>query len=568
MAENIIIVGGVALGSKAACRVKRLAPEANVVIIDQSEVIAYGGCGIPYFVSGDVPSVSELRTTSYHMIRDESFFDRVKGVKVMAGVRVTGIDRQQKTVQTQRADGHTASLPYDKLVLGIGSRPRKLDIPGANLPQVLTAANLTDAENIQAQVAKGQVEKAVIVGAGFIGLEMAEALADMWEIETTVVEFFPQIMPGFVSPDMARMAMNQMQEKGVTFYLDEQVQAIVGDRAVRGVKTDKRQIDADLVIMAVGAQPATELARDAGLETIGNGAIVVDAFMRTTDPDIYAGGDCVAVNNSITGKPAFYPLGSMANRQGRVIGTNLAGGQAEFRGAVGSWVVKLFDASMAGAGLSIENARREGFDAVSLGVTQFDKAHFYPEKELMYLELVVDKPTRRVLGIQGLGSQGDAMVGRINMVAAILDRPATVDDISNIELAYSPPFASAMDVLNALGNAVDNFLAGRLLSIKPRDFSLRWQARKDAPCLFLDCRAKEDSGPYAARHPDAWKAIPQDELKDRMHEVPTDCPIYLICNTGVRSYEAQLNLRQAGIVDTLNLEGGMAALRKSGLDVY
>jgi NADPH-dependent 2,4-dienoyl-CoA reductase/sulfur reductase-like enzyme/rhodanese-related sulfurtransferase len=566
MAQHIIIVGGVALGSKAACRFKRLEPKSCVTIIDQDRFVSYGGCGIPFYVSGDVSDVNDLRKTSFHMLRDETFFKNCKDIDVLTETRVERIDRDGKRVHIRRKDGTTDVLAYDQLVLGTGSRPRRLPIPGADLPMVHTCANLNDAQAIKELVTKGQVERAVIIGGGFIGLEMAEALADMWEIDTTVVEYCDQIMPGFVSSMFARMAQRQMEEHDINVYTGEAVQAIEGTDTVEAVVTNKRRIEADLVIMAVGITPNTELAKDAGLEIGRTGAIVVDEHLRTSDPLIYSGGDCAEIRNLVSGQSGYFPLGSMANRQGRVIGTNLAGGDAVFKGAVGSFVVKIFEAALAGAGLSLPNALNAGFDAVSIQVAQLDRAHFYPDKAMMHLELVVEAPTRRILGIQGFGEEGDAVVGRINTVAAMLENQPTVDQLSNVELAYSPPFSSAMDVLNALGNAAENMLEGRYLPIDANGFADAW-AQRDGQCIILDCRARQDGEAYANKYPDRWINIPQDELKQRLDEVPQDKRLILLCNTGVRSYEAQLYLREMGMSEPVSVQGGIVTLNKCGLDL-
>ena len=566
MAQNIIIIGGVALGSKAACRFKRLEPESKVTIIDQDRFISYGGCGIPFYVSGDVSDINDLRKTSFHMLRDEAFFRNCKDIDVLTETRVEKVDRDKKCVHLRRKDGSTDTMSYDQLVLGTGSSPRRLPIPGAGLPMVHTSSNLNDAQAIKELVTKGQVERAVIIGAGFIGLEMAEALADMWEVDTTIIEFCDQIMPGFVSPMFARMAQRQMEEHDIKIFVSEQVQAIEGTDTVEAVVTNKRRIEADLVIMAAGITPNVELAREAGLEISQNGAIVVDENMRTSDPLIFSGGDCAQVTNLVTGGPGFYPLGSMANRQGRVIGTNLAGGNAKFKGAVGSFVVKIFEAALAGAGLSLPTALKNGIDAVSVQVAQLDRAHFYPDKSMVHLELVVEKNTRRVLGIQGFGEKGDALVGRINAVAAILEDKPTVDRISNLELAYSPPFSSAMDVLNALGNTAENMLDGLYKPIDADGFAKAWESR-DGSQLILDCRARQDGEAFAEKYPECWINIPQDELRERFKEVPKDKDIILLCNTGVRSYEAQLNLRELGMDQPRSVQGGIVTLNKCGLDL-
>ena len=388
----------------------------------------------------------------------------------------------------------------------------------------------------------------------------------MWEVDTTVVEYFSQVMPGFVGPQFARMAQRQMEKHSVRFFLDEEVQAIEGTDTVEAVVTNKRRLEADLVIIAIGAAPNVELARSAGLRIGPTGAIVVDEHMRTSDPAIYSGGDCTEICNLVTGQPGYYPLGSMANRQGRVIGTNLAGGSAVFKGAVGSFVIKTFEAALAGTGLSLESARRAGFDAVSVQVAQLDRAHFYPDKAMVHLELVVEKKSRRILGIQGFGEEGDAVVGRINMVAAILEDRPTIDRLSNLELAYSPPFSSAMDVLNALANAAENMLDGRFKPIDADDFAEKWSSG-NGNLLVLDCRARQDGDAYAKKYPQRWVNIPQDELRRRIGELPEGKELILICNTGVRSYEAQLNLKDMGLTDPVSVQGGMVTLNKCGLDL-
>lgn len=568
MPKKIVVIGAVALGPKAACRFKRLEPESIVTMIDQTDLISYGGCGIPYFISGDISDPGQLRATSFNMLRDETFFHEAKDIRVMTNTRAVSIDRGSKTVRAVHLpSGERSVLDYDKLVIATGAGPRRLPLPGSDLDSIFGISGMDEAVTVKDRISGGEVEKAVIIGGGAIGLEMAEALSDLWGIETTVIEIKNQILPGIVSPNFAHMARVHMEENGITFHLGESVQKFEGKEQVEKVITDKRTVEADMVIMAVGVEPDTDLAKSAGLELSPSGAIVVNKKLQTSDPDIYAGGDCVEIENLITGKRGHFPLGSIANRQGRVIGTNLADGNAEFAGAVGSFVIKLFDISVASAGLSIDVALHEGFDSISAFIVQFDRAHFYPEKDLMYLELVVEKGTKRVLGIQGIGNKGEGMVGRIDAVAAILKYRPTVEDISNMELAYSPPFSSAMDILNALGNTAENILEGKNRIINADEFSRLWEDRDTGDTFFLDCRGPGNAEPFVKKHPLHWKSIPQDELRTRMSEVPGDKKIMLICNTGVRSYEAQITLDQEGIRESYNLQGGMAALKKWGLDM-
>ncbi|WP_045222637.1 FAD-dependent oxidoreductase [Desulfonatronum thioautotrophicum] len=566
---DVVIIGGVALGPKAACRLKRLMPDAQVTILDQGARVSYGGCGIPYYVSGDVADVKELQATSFHMQRDPKFFREAKGVDVLTRKRAERIDRQAKVVHARDLDsGESFAVSYDKLVLAMGSRPRKPDFPGVDLQGVFAVSNLEEAEGIRSRIEAGKVGKAVVVGAGFIGLEIAEALADMWGVETTVVDIADQILPGFVSRELAQMAQHHMQEQGVRFRLSATVKGFAGDAAVERVLLDGEELDADLVILSVGVIPNSELARDAGLEVSLRGGIVVDTHLRTSDPDIYAGGNCVQVTNLVTGQPGYYPLGSLANRQGRVIGTNLAGGNAEFSGAVGSFAVKLFGISVSGAGLCPEAARQAGLDAVHSHVVQSDRAHFFPENELMHLEMVVEQsvPRRgRVLGVQGLCAKGDGLVGRVGAVAAVLGDHPHVSVIGNLEYPYSPPFSSAMDIVNTAANAAENILEGRCTAMTVSEFERLWNdPHRDF--RVLDCRGTANAQPFLEKHPDVWMNIPQDELGARLEEVPRDKPLVLVCNAGGRSYEAQITLKEAGIEDALNLQGGVAAIRRSGMD--
>lgn len=568
MAQNVVVIGAVALGPKAACRFKRLQPESKVIMVDQNDLISYGGCGIPYFVSGDVSEATQLQETSFHMLRDVAFFRQAKDIEVLINTRAVSINRIQKTVQVQNVlSGQGQELSYDRLVLATGSRPKELAIPGSHLEGVFTVSDLNKAIAIKQEISDGKVGRAVIIGAGATGLEMAEALTDLWGIDTAIVEIADQVLPGIISANLAQMVKHHLEDNGLTLYFNETVKRFQGSRRVESVVTNNRVLDADLVIIAAGVTPNSDLARDAGLEVSSGGAVVVNTRLQTSDPDIYAGGDCVVVKNLITGRPGYYPLGSLANRQGRVIGTNLAGGRAEFDGAVGSFVVKLFEISVASAGLSMQTAERAGFDPVSAFVVQFDRAHFFPEKDLMYLELIVEKRTGQVLGIQGLGNKGDGMVARINAVAAILKYKPTTVDISNLELPYSPPFSAAMDILNALGNTAENILSGKNKVVDPDQFTDWWRQREDGQTLFLDCRGWGNAAPLVEKYPDLWKSIPQDELRDRLAEVPKDRKIILICNTGVRSYEAQITLEQMAIANTFNLQGGVAGLKKRGLDL-
>lgn len=569
MADKIVIIGGVALGPKAAARCKRLAPEADITLVDENLYISYGGCGIPYFVSGEVQNLDALRSTNAGAVRDPAFFIDMKGVNVLNQTRAQKIDRAKKTVLIENLNTlEKKELPYDKLVIATGARARVPEICGVTLKNVLALTKLESADAVRKACEGGKISEAVIVGGGFIGLETAVALADMWGIKVSVVEMMNQILPGVLSPTLAKMAEYDLTSHKVDVYASEKVLRLEaeGDSdEVAAVVTDKRKLKAQLVIMAAGFIPNSNLAKDAGLELGGFGGIIVDDHMRTSDKNIYAGGDCAAIKNIITGKPFYLPLGSMANRQGRVIGSNLAGVDATFPGGVGTWALKLFELSFCGTGLTAPVACFNGFDALGVCIEQLNRAHFYPEKKMMSLELVVDRKNRRVYGLQGACADGDAVKARIDSVAGVLEfAKPVIEDISNLEVAYAPPFAAAMDAVNTVANVADNIVSGRFKGITGDEFMRLWKDRKENGIFFIDMRPPKASKPIEEQYPE-WHAIPLEEAEKRLAEIPKDRPVALVCNSGLRAYEGLLLLQRNGITDVVNSLGGMQAVSKMGL---
>lgn len=566
--QKVVIIGAVAVGPKTACRLKRLQADAEVVMLDQDEHISYGGCGIPYFISGDVSDIRELMSTSFHMVRTPQFFENAKDVRVRVRTRALEIDRKMKRVLVRDlVTGEEEYLSYDRLVLATGSTPNRLPIPGAELPEVMTLGNLKSAIAVKDRIAAGKVEKAVIVGAGAIGCEMAEALSDLWGIETCVVEMAGQVLPGILDPNLSRMVLKHMKEKDVAVYLNETVREITRGDGGAGLKvmTSNRIMDADLVITAVGVRPNSALAIAAGLMVSPRGAIVVNQRLQTSDPYIYAGGDCIETLHLVTGKPVFFPQGSLANRQGRVIADNLAGRCSTFNGVVGSFAIKVFDLAIASTGITYETAVSEGFEAVRALVVQADRAHFYPTQDLMYLQLVVDRKNRRVLGAQGIGPNGDALVGRIDGIAAMLPYRPLLSDLSNLELAYSPPFSSALDIVNAAANTAENILDGINKPMDLDEFEKCFLERDGDGTVCLDVRSAANAAPFVAEFGDRWVNVPQETLKDRMEDVPSGKRLIVVCNSGARSYEALRQLENAGVCEAVNLQGGVAVLKKAGV---
>ncbi|MDI6726042.1 MAG: FAD-dependent oxidoreductase [Smithellaceae bacterium] len=566
---KILILGAVAAGPKTACRARRLLPEAEITLIDQDNLISYGSCGIPYLISGDVASEVQLRSTSYHMVRDERFFLEAKGVITRTRTRATAIDRKNRIVETLHEEtGETEQIPYDKLVLATGSTPFLLPIPGNDLAGVYTISSLHKAISIKDDLARGRVSRAVVIGGGAIGLEMAESLADMWQIPVTIVELMPQILPGLVTPVFAGMITRHLKEHGVEVFTGDSVREFVPDAASRVARviTGRRELEADLVIMAAGVRPRGELARDAGLLVSQNGAILVNQRMQTSDPDIYAAGDCVEVMHLVTGKRTMAPFGSVANRQGRVVADNLAGIPSTYNGWVGSFIIKVFDLAVGGVGISKETAEKEGFPALEAICAQSDRAHFFPDQAMMFLNMVTDRSSRRVLGLQGIGVMGDGLLARINAAAGLIERKARIEEFGNLEMAYAPPFSTAQDILNATANVAENLAAGRLKALNPLDF-VDWMEGRlvKEDWVVLDLRHPKEAAPFLQAFPDRWLAMPYDRVRAEYQGLPADKTFILMCNAGTRSYEVQCFLDSVGMTRSLAPMGAANVLRRLGL---
>jgi NADPH-dependent 2,4-dienoyl-CoA reductase/sulfur reductase-like enzyme/rhodanese-related sulfurtransferase len=562
MSKHVVIVGAVALGPKAACRIKRLDPEARVTMIDKDKLISYGGCGIPYYIGGDVNDIKELRSTVYHMERNEDFFRNVKHLDVLTGKEVINVDRKEKVVTYADVDtGEHSHISYDYLVLATGSRPVVPPITGSDLPGVYAVSNLHEAQQIKDMMAKGKVDSAVVVGGGAIGLEMAEALTDMWGIETSLVEMQDQLLPTTMGPDMSHLVQSVLKENEIEVYLNTQVQEFIGDpeNGVSAVKTTNGEIPCQLVILSVGNRPNSDLARQCGLSLAPHGGILVDSCMRTSDPSIFSGGDCVEVLNHLSGEYSFMPLGSLANRQGRVVGSNICGKCEQFTGVIGTFCIKVFDYGAVRAGLTVKQARDAGYDPEYALVAQSDRAHFYPTQKIMFLKLIADRKTRRVLGVEGFGGNPDAVKARVDTIASLLPHKVGLEEISNLEVSYSPPFSSAMDIANSVANALENILEGVNVPIGPDEFL---DSFKKADRRVLDVRSVDDAKPFVDKYGERWINIPLHELEERASEIPQDEPLYVFCNTGVRSFEAQRYLNCMGFKDLEQVQAGAAAIYK------
>lgn len=496
------------------------------------------------------------------------FFDKVKGVKTLVSTKAISLDRTKKEVNIKNLkNGDKAVLPYDTLMIATGSQPVVLPIPGNDADGVFTISDLHKAIAIKDRIAKGKVGKAVVIGGGAIGIEMAESLSDLWGIETTLLEFADQLLPRIIDWPLATILEKHLRDNNIDVFLGEGAEEIVTkDGCVVAVRTGKRTIEADLVIMAVGIRPRSEIALEAGLLVSQSGAIVVNERMQTSDPDIYAAGDCVEITHLVSGKKFIAPFGSMANKEGRVVADNMAGIPTVFKGGVGSFILKAFELSIGSVGLSLEAAKAEGFDAVFSLSSPSDRAHFFPGQEIFCLELIFDRRTRRILGFQGTGPLNDALSTRIDSAAVALCAGATIDDFSNVEMAYSPPFSSAIDPLNAAGYIADNLCADRMRQISMKEF-YRWMEEPSLhpEWLVLDVRHEQQAQPLVEQFgKDLWLSLPQDQVHDRYLELPTDKMLVLFCNAGSRSFEIQVFLDHVGLHNTTVLPGGFNTIKRMG----
>ncbi|PID44422.1 MAG: pyridine nucleotide-disulfide oxidoreductase [Proteobacteria bacterium] len=563
MAKKILIIGAVALGPKVACRLRRINPDAQITVLDRDSVISYGGCGIPYYVGGDVADIEGLRSTQSHAVRNQKFFKDIKGIDVIVEVEAIEILRKEKQVRVRylKENNREELMDYDKLVIATGASPVRPPFPGSDLPNVCIVSNLHHAENIKAKIAQGKVSKAVVIGAGAIGIEMAEALTDLWGVETTIIEMADQVLPAALGKNVATVVQRQLEKHNVTVQLSERVEKIVekdGGESMT-IITGHGEIDCDLVVLSTGVRPNTTLAQEAGLAIGSFGGILVDRRMRTSDPNIYAGGDCTEIRNLISGENMTMPLGSLANRQGRIIATNINGGSSHFKGTVGTFCMKVFEMGVATSGLSYHQAIRVGYDPAIAIVSQADRAHFYPESEVMYITLIADKKTRRILGIEAVGKMGDAVKARVDAVAAMLEYGVEVDKVCDLETGYAPPYASAMDIINNAGNTLDNILDGRNKNISPVCFLEEF--KEDPNIRVIDVREKVQVEKLVEKYGDRWIHIPQEEMRSRYNEIPTEGQVFLVCDTGTRSYEAQVVLVANGVTHTRHIQGGMSLIK-------
>ncbi len=549
-AQTIVVIGGVAAGMKTACRLMRVKPSSKVVVLDKSQEVSYGACSLPYYIEGLFDDLEDVRKTPVGVVRDEAFFAKCKGFEVMALTEAMAIDRRRKVVRVKKVDsGEEQELPYTQLVLATGSYPVMPPLPGIDLKGVYPLKTMGNARMILEKAKSAR--KAVVVGGGFIGLEVAEALVHRG-IDVTLVEMKDQIMAGLLDDGMAALVHRELRSKGVHLRLSEALQSIEGqDGEAVAVKTSQGSYPADLVIVAIGVKPEVALARAAGLEIGTTGALLVDEQMRSSDPDIYGAGDCVESRHLLSGGKVYVPQGSTANKQGRVVADRIAGREDSFPGVLSTLIVKVFGWNVSRTGLLLQEARKWGFDPVSVLVPSADRAHTDPGAKPILIKLVADRGSRKVLGAQIVGP-GD-VAKRIDTLVAGITMGITVDQLAQLDLAYAPPFSSAMDPLHQAANALRNKLDGLMESLEPQEVYAKQQSGEDF--FFLDVRSPKEF--EQVRIPGA-RLIPLGALRGRLNELPKDKEIISFCKISLRGFEAAMILKAAGFPKVRYMEGGIA----------
>jgi NADPH-dependent 2,4-dienoyl-CoA reductase/sulfur reductase-like enzyme/rhodanese-related sulfurtransferase len=547
---KVLVIGGVAAGPKVASRIIRLMPDAAVTILEKGKFLSYAGCGLPYYVSGVVKEQAELMSTPVGVVRDAVFFQKVKNVRTLNQTEATEVDRAGKRVRARDLNhGDEFWLDYDKLVLATGGVPVVPPLPNVGLKNVFTLHGIHDTEGIKTTLAEEKARDVVIIGGGLIGVEATEALVEKG-CRVTVVEMLPQIL-SMLDWEIAKLVEQHMESHGVKVLTSVKVESFEGDGKVAGVTTSQGKLPADMVILSVGVRPNVKLAQEAGLEIGPTGAIKVDQHMRTSDPDIYAAGDCVECRDLLTGRPCFVPLGSTANKQGRVAANNICDRQDTFPGVLGSTVCKVFDYCVARTGLTEAAARKLDYEVVTAMAPAPDKAHFMPAAKPLLLKLVVDKTSRRLLGAQATGpGAGDK---RIDVAAMAITAEMTVDQLANADLCYAPPYAPAMDNVITAANVARNKLDGHMEGVSPTE--VHRMMENEADFVFLDVRSPAEYEQVRLPHS---TLIPLGTLRGRLDELPKNKDIVAFCKISLRGYEAALILKAAGLEKVRVMDGGIA----------
>lgn len=538
---KVIITGGVAGGATAATRIRRLDEHAEIIIFERSGYISYANCGLPYYIGGVIEDAKELTLQT-----PESFRQRFR-IDVRVHHEVIHVDPERKSVTVRDLEtGREFEESYDKLLLSPGARPIHPDLPGADSERIFSLRTVEDTLRIRRFVEERHPKTAAMIGGGFIGLEVAENLQQLG-IQTTVIQRDRQLLKTF-DYDMAAIVHQKLRARGIELKLNRNVTGFESTQAgIRIQMKEEAPVQAELVLVAIGVTPENALAKEAGLQLGIKGAIVVNDKMETSKPDIYAVGDAVQVRHAVSGKDAVIALAGPANKQGRIAADNICGLDSHFRGSMGSSVIKLFDLTAASTGLTEQAARDAGFACDRVVLFPPSHAGYYPGSDTMAMKVVFERTTLRLLGAQVLGTEG--VDKRLDVLASAIQFGIRGDQLKDLDLAYAPPYSSAKDPVNMAGYMIENVAAGRVRQFHWNEVDC---LPRDGRVTLLDVRTPEE---YEQGHVNGFVNIPLDELRNRLSELEASRSVYVMCQSGLRSYLACRILTQKGF-DCYNLSGG------------
>jgi len=555
--KRIVVIGGSAAGPKAAARARRLDENASITIIQKDPDLSMASCGYPYYVGGFFDDRNMLLSTPTGVTRDPKYYINAKGITAKTRFEAIRIDRQNKIVTCRNlATDEIETIGYDKLIIATGSTPKYPPVPGTELSGITTLQSMQDADYLRRIRDERKIKKAVIIGGGLIGMETSEAL-ELAGIEITVIELLPQLLT-FLDWEMAKLVENHVRSKGANVITRNGLAAFLGENGrLSGVKlSNGTELPCELAVVAIGINPNVGLARDAGIAIGETGGIAVDRHMQTSDPDIYAVGDCIEVDNLITGKKVLAPYGDLANLQGRVAGENAAiGNNAKFPGTIQTGICKVFDFTAGSTGLSEKAARQAGFDDIETAINASPDKPGFMQGKMLITKLVVQRSSGRILGAQCVGL-GDVSK-QIAQWAMAIKGSLTVDDMVNADLPYAPPFSLAIDHAIASAHIIQNKMHGLMKGISCSD--VKEKVEKKENVFFLDARGPDEY--EQMRLGIGETLIPIGMLRKRLHLIPQDkdAEIICYCKISLRGYEAARVLEANGWKNVKVMEGGIIA---------